>query len=720
MYKQSWLVSRTNLVTKFMMLSVFLLHFLFFLFQPLFSDCQAVPWFHGSPPVFFNMAHLTPYHCVLHFFAMFDENSTKKLPKNKQTKSKPGAILSAVVAVPPFHPSTLPFPTRAFIFSNMTPATAPKDRIYRAHSKHIDQFHILLLSSNYPKSSLFRSAFYTFYTFGMVSTSLIFILNQCAKCAFTKIFERIPSSAFQFVAVTLFMPFKFKSNSTILAIHSNHHSTNSTTSPLKHIQLNGNASTPAANPLELHRRLFYRWSTLNPIITLTHDEFQYLSNKVKVVDCAKTRVVTSTMFCTYDINAAIQIGMQHNMSLQIVDRDKAISTTVGGRGSLLKSLYIDTLCTRSDHDISSNHQFRAFHFNKFKVTTISYCVVDKKSESKFNQNVHTRYLFNFTPWTQGFTKRLWVAVAVLLVSCAFLLTATERFEMATVLKNMCVVGCLLIREGTITNRLYLLVSLSTMLLSMVYENVMVSNLAITFPPSKFETLGQLLDSGYKIVWNDQTTNDMSPAGKPHFQIYFQRNGQSYRLNTSFERLGSKAPGRQSFIAQMWVRYQRKFATYHDAGIKADCFVGKYKGLFQKYYDKYYRNDGPPVYCYVLKEPLSPRISYWEVVTLNRYWVLETIGWINDSGLRSAWEEWSNSDYVSKEGMRNRTVKGNKLQVSPEYIGMMHLWGLMALCGGAQIILGLAGLVMELLRAYWDHAARVSEIWLIRLPFEYLP
>lgn len=144
-----------------------------------------------------------------------------------------------------------------------------------------------------------------------------------------------------------------------------------------------------------------------------------------------------------------------------------------------------------------------------------------------------------------------------------------------------------------------MVAVAAMYIGMVYENVILSNVTVTMPPFKHNSLKDLLDDGYKFLWNAELNNNVSPLTKSYFQTYFKLRKEYDRFNSSFYRLPNEIITRLTYTAKMLKKKGIKLASYHDKGIKADKQIWRQHKKFVEYYGK----EAHSVSCHVLKDEI---------------------------------------------------------------------------------------------------------------------
>lgn len=361
---------------------------------------------------------------VVHFFANYSTfylDPSRKLSAWKRTHFYEKQL----------HPVAIPFPARVILFTKNYPenSTGLKDRFTRNPPKYFTQHDILITpfySVERSKSPL-KYALFTFSLFAMETYSIILVVNFCSKCGPEDIIQVFPDIAFVFPAVKIITSL-LEGNTCVSIVHSNN-SVNTLECLFSNLQT-------------LHKTYFSKYSTKTAIQTLLQDDFDYLKQTDSQFCMKSSSIVVK--FCTYEVMAILAIHQHHNMTLQITNRDE-ISPT--GRSSIVRydKAYIDTLITRHSTARVGPHQVTGMSYNKFKVTTISYCIVNLRgnAESQFP------IIFNYKTWTKGFCLEMWISLCVCVIICAVILSGS--IKLVKILGSIFEILGFLFREGKLRN-----------------------------------------------------------------------------------------------------------------------------------------------------------------------------------------------------------------------------------------------------------------------------
>lgn len=620
-------------------------------------------------PINFLNFRLLPQHYVFHLFAAFPSPDTLQMTKEECIRGKKKSQLC--FASPIIDPSKIPFPTRFLILSDTYPKGSNKkippnrDKFPRHLYKLEKQFDIVFVPywSSKSKSAL-TAAFQTYFPFGMVPTTLILVVNACPICDSQAVASQVPSFALLMPVTKIILNCESLSSLVVL------YSSNSTDSYITSVISDPIPFTD--NPVALHKSLFWRWSNI-PVVTLVPDRFHFVSSAHQKFCLENSILKTFSKHCTFEIMATEYIANIHNMTLTRRDRELMQSAN---RSHVMKynNTFIDTMITRDKQYKYNYHQLTGNLFNKFKTTTISYC--------NFEDLANTRKKVHFRLWTQGFALNFWELLLGIIL-CHSIVTAlveTKRVSLTallSLLNQLFLIYKLVLKKGVIRNKKYLGLAFVLMYVGLLYENVILSLITSKLPPERFETLKELLANDYKILWKRSTTTE--PWEKTHFQLFFKRAGVLDKLQSSFYLLDN-ATHKSLFLVKSWIEYGKKFAIYHDTVASTENFFLGYKQAWKKFHIG--QSLLPYLYCHLLKEETHPRMSNWIIYTVNRPWIMKTLRWMEDTGLKNIWDEWSRWKWKLENGLLvdDETVLNWKGKIKPDYIRVSHVLGLLLVCG----------------------------------------
>lgn len=268
-------------------------------------------------------------------------------------------------------------------------------------------------------------------------------------------------------------------------------------------------------------------------------------------------------------------------------------------------------------------QTYGFHFSTYDAKKAVYCLDVQKN----------KYAFNFSTWLKPFQFDIWIVIFVFLMILPMPFVSMQN-SLKQILGN--IVNDVLILLGIFFSvalpidikkrMMYIGVSILGFFLCGIYENIILSRVVLSPKPTKYLNLASILSDEYKIVWFNKTV--FLPP-QMEFEGFFKLHRLNHLLNSSFHEIKLKMPYLQT--------------KAHYLALKNMIFSDESNLPYQlPYFEKTIKFDTEKdTRCFTLPEQIESSPSFWEIYTLNRYWLMKSINRMRESGLTEKWDYCSN-------------------------------------------------------------------------------
>jgi len=255
-------------------------------------------------------------------------------------------------------------------------------------------------------------------------------------------------------------------------------------------------------------------------------------------------------------------------------------------------------------------------FNKFGSTCLQYC----------DKNGHDRFHVGYMVWYEPLSSDIWKYIVAVFISIWIVLLLDPKVKNAVTATPMFIISAL--GQGNWHPRRYLVIASGLTYLYFMYENSLLSIITVVSPPKVLETLRELLDAGFKIIWLVKLAPGIQPF--TYYDIEFQINKLLPRVNDSFFMLENVTQMHE--IVETMETSKQKLAMTNEISLADYILKDARNELLSKW---------PSVQCFTLKQTLNRRAFFWKVNTENSYWIQKILMKIVESGLSIQWDEWSN-------------------------------------------------------------------------------
>ncbi|CAL8121093.1 unnamed protein product [Orchesella dallaii] len=247
--------------------------------------------------------------------------------------------------------------------------------------------------------------------------------------------------------------------------------------------------------LKTHRNLF-RNANRKLIPSMADDMFINFKKYVDPKRCLKREEFLRSS-CRTEKMSVLILNEVHNITLNL-----SRST-----GDALMKYKVTNVHTPIEHIVFAVH-FQApglprpfaqqLYFNRYDTTSLLYC----EKQKKVGISVHVQV------WYEPFSPGLWFGFLSVLCFVAILLKLEFKLNGSSF--EMLKLFSLVFGQGGLERKRYFIIACGITFLCLLYENSLLSLITVVPQPKSFETLRNLLDAGFKIMW----PANMPPSHSP--------------------------------------------------------------------------------------------------------------------------------------------------------------------------------------------------------------
>ncbi len=331
-------------------------------------------------------------------------------------------------------------------------------------------------------------------------------------------------------------------------------------------------------------------------------------------------------YYTYEVMATITLSEIHNISILPYSQAKTFETRLIEES--MKGQYVLTAVRYIDYEYLPYFKLSGFQISTYDDKKAAYCKVTGE---------HRGYIDSST-WLSPFRFEIWLITLILLLVLPISFCSPYKINLIkTLIGNVLydsvdLIG-VFVRVSVpihVTKRhVYIVASLVGLFTCGIYENFILSGVVQSAEPTKYSSLGSILSDGYKIIWFNKTS---SIPPEKEFMSVFKLYRLNHLLNSSFYEIKSGMPNLKTkalFLAQNFVLFCDEISL----PLKLADFEKRIKLDVE--------NDAR---CFALPESIDPSPFFWEIYTVNRYWLIKSIIRMSESGLSDKWDHWANWAY----------------------------------------------------------------------------
>lgn len=325
-------------------------------------------------------------------------------------------------------------------------------------------------------------------------------------------------------------------------------------------------------------------------------------------------------FCTYEILGTLTLAKVHNISIIPYSKLKAsefsmIDTSNAGQ-------YILTSVRYLNYKELFYYQQTRLQFSTYGAKRAVYCLIIGEHKSTIN----------FSIWLNPFQFEIWIIVCIFLIVLplpSVSITYSVNQLLDNLLNDLIYMFGIFFRAGIpihINKRIaFISVSFLGVFVCGVYENVILSQVVLSPKPTEYVSLASILSDGYKIIWFNKTAI-LRP--EQEFQDTFLLLHLNHLLNSSFHEIKAEMPSFRTTALYV----VRKYLTFSDES-NLPLLLPLVENLIKL-------NTGKIPRCFTLPELINRSPSFWEIYTVNIYWLMKSIMVMRESGLTEKWDHWA--------------------------------------------------------------------------------
>ncbi len=325
-------------------------------------------------------------------------------------------------------------------------------------------------------------------------------------------------------------------------------------------------------------------------------------------------------YCTYEIMGIITLADVHNIS--IIPYSKLKTSEYKLIDTSAKGQYILTSMRYANYKDMPYAQQLTFQFSAYISRNAVYCSILGKSNKTID----------FSTWLNPFRFEIWIIVFIFLIVLplpfASMGNSINEYVKSIIYDSLNLFGIFLrvaVPMNTNKRIAYLSIAMLGIFVCGVFENAILSGVLQAPEPTKYLSLASILSRGYKIIWFNKTT--FVPP-EVEFESLFKLYRLSHLLNSSFHEIKSEMPSVK--IKALYL--SEKYVTISDNSILT---------VELPHFENQIKEDsGKEARCFILPESIEHSPSFWEIFTVNRYWLMKSVNRMRESGLTEKWNHWA--------------------------------------------------------------------------------
>ncbi|CAL8132266.1 unnamed protein product [Orchesella dallaii] len=495
-----------------------------------------------------------------------------------------------------------------------TTVTVPK------HLQTVDIIVILCTSLfEKRKKSYIPYTLESFRYFSMLPQTIILILDDCNPSEHQPLEKKLIKNKFFdviYIPATKILielppdndPFQSHFNAQILCANNGYCDSKSSFGSLKDLQ------PTMRKPLQLHKKYFKITRGIKVLMYMSLKYYysnEKLSNGIK--HCANGKY-SHWLGCDGDTMTQLEIVRVHNFT---VGRARSSSAYYNSRHD--QQQYITAREYYYFYSYIKVFKRAGLHYYKFLTHTMIYC-----QPLHGNDDAKTAKPF----WTETVINRLWKLVMLTLIGTTLVLsengTATSTADRIAILFLNLILAILSQQNCFRRNKMYRIAFLSGILFGMSYKaNLTVTKLQTLWKENdkeieKIQNLTDLVERGYAFASDTTQMFDLHPED-------FEKAG--LKNLTSFEWSKLSASSEKDYI-----KFKKRIIEGEKLSIPIVTEVSQVE--IQNMANESLGNN---LECKGLPQEVGKNLHNWEMYTVNRYWVIETIHWLQVSGLLQYWD-----------------------------------------------------------------------------------
>ncbi len=383
--------------------------------------------------------------------------------------------------------------------------------------------------------------------------------------------------------------------------------------------------------------------------------------------------------CVYSILSALHISKVHNVTVNTLHVRNSTEQNMAKTRFLGQYILDNKSSDLQDDtmgDLGERTKFipQSLYFQHYYPEQLIYCKRTFQTEKLFKNSL--------AYWKAPLTKH--IVIFILLLMATFSLISRYLKKDYGVLIPL----GLFLRQSQPKifvhkkSRWFLIITLIGMFTCLTFENVLTSTILVPEPPSFYNSIKEILDAGYKILWYPKTM---------HFppESYFGKNLENRGLTSNeignyFETVPSHLQENVTTHATYLVQ---KYALFVGANSANMWIHGIEQHLANKtVLEKQERLDRYS--CHAIPDIMDSLPFFVNLHVVNRDWILETLESLRENGLDIRWDIWSDWAYKFHMKYEMEIKKTGNLRSKNEYIDSKNLYAIFLFWAASSAFAGL--------------------------------
>lgn len=434
-------------------------------------------------------------------------------------------------------------------------------------------------------------------------------------------------------------------------------------------------------PVSFHRKhfsVFQRRYATTPASVM--DRYLYRKYYQSNQNACLGLVYQLSKYCTYEIMTALHLSQIHNMSFDLQDlfipHDGDSYEFIAG---LIGSSYMPLRFT--GRNIGFLKYLRKIQFGFVGTKTMVYCDIARRKKKM--KDILGKV--DFDVWIYSFDQIIWILIfsACLTISAVLVGINFESTSFLNVLPRFMgalagIIG-IIIGDGSVpaTKKwFYALTVFFGVVICELYSNAITSLVTAPTPPIVYESLSELIQANFKIL---------------------EKTYEKFRamFNDSFWHIGYSEADMNNTL-QLYDGKPHEWLVKRDTHrytIEWDMSVVQHtKSIYAKEIERTIfrgRRDGS-VKCQNTRKHHIEMILFWSIDTANRHWMMRTIQWMHNAGLRELWMKWMLWGILNEQRLLSKLY--SKFVTSADIITLEKIYACIVLVVGAFATAGMTFLI----------------------------
>lgn len=376
------------------------------------------------------------------------------------------------------------------------------------------------------------------------------------------------------------------------------------------------------NPVITQRKLFKTGSFYQVGVAVYAPNNQFFQKENFANDrhaCYTKLLFKSSLahFCTFDILYVSQLGVTHNVSMQILNlRNKTEMSWI--KSGFEGQYFLNNKSFELDAVLNNRSISMALHFLFYFPEVLLYCP---------QNSIDHKLFLHLQTWAAPFSTDLWTLIVGSLVFATVLRSYRRRLTSAF---GMFLRQSQRLSFSKIHVKKLIFASIVGSQLCMLYENMLVSLAVVPPLPKTFQSIKEILLSGYKIIWWER---NFTPPERWYGPDLEMRGLSKEQIENAFYKYNDVEPPSFCRRAELLLNNTKvSFGFTKTITYTIQTFQQCMKAM------------GHHNKCYAVPDSVPGLPIFLDLNGIAREWFRATLETLRESGIKNAWNRWSDFNF----------------------------------------------------------------------------